>query len=249
MAAPVNNAMNQLTVRLRSNPRSLAFTTCLAMQEFLAARPELRDLFCARRDEVRLSPAAQLFFTEYPDTLHLVALVNDALPETAIVTPVWARIADACPRGDLRILVDDGDPAILENVVNDPDALAEIDGIELPQLLIFDDEWQLQARWGPRPPAADAYLDEWLARHPEFETLGDAAAPEAQQAFAELNRALTYEMRVWYNSGLDRDCVQGVQAMLATLQDEPEGGESAEGSDSSAAGNVGDAADASDDEG
>jgi hypothetical protein len=209
---------------LRFEGRPLAFATCLSMGEYLAARPELCRLFCARRDEVRIPPAAQLFFAEYPDTLHLVALVNDALPETSVVVPAWARIADACPRADLRVLVDDGDPAALENVLNDPDALAEIDGAELPQLLVFDDEWQLQTRWGPRPPAAEAYLDEWLACHPEFETLGDAAAPEAQRAFAELSRVLAYEMRIWYNSGLDRDCVQGVQALLAALQDDAEGG-------------------------
>jgi hypothetical protein len=230
---------------LRFRQRALAFTTCLTVQEFLAARPELRDLFCARRDEVRLSPAAQLFFTEYPDTLHLVALVNDALPETAIVTPVWARIADACPRADLRVLVDDGDTAALETMVNDPDALAELDGVELPQLLVFDDEWQLQARWGPRPPAADAYLDEWLAGHPEYEALADtlpAPTPEAQQAFAALNRALACDMRIWYNSGLDRDCVQGVQAVLAALQDEADGGEIADSNADSSA----DSADAGD---
>lgn len=220
--------------------RSLAFTACLTVEEYLAPRPDLRDLFGARRDEVRVPPAAQLFFAEYPDTLHFVALVNDVLSETVIVAPIWTRIADACPRADLRVLVDDGDPATLENMVNDPDALAEFDGIELPQLLIFDDEWQLQARWGPRPPAAEAYLDEWLTRHPEFETLGDVATPEAQQSYADLNRALTYEMRIWYNSGLDRESVEGVRATLAALQDE------SEGSDGS---NAGDAVVVSDDEG
>lgn len=227
-------------VRPRFEQRSLAFAACLDVGEYLGARPDLRDLFCARRGEVRIPPAAQLFFAEYPDTLHFVALVNDALPETAVVTPVWARIADACSRADLRVLADDGDTA-LGKVINDPDALAEIDGVELPQLLIFDDEWQLQARWGPRPPAADVYLDEWLAGHPEYETLADGAAsltaptPEAQQAFAALNRALTHEMRIWYNSGLDRECVQGVQAVLAALQEEADPGDGGDGDEGDAA--------------
>ena len=116
-------------------------------------------------------------------------------------------------------------------MLNDPDALADLDDAELPQLLVFDDEWQLQARWGPRPPAADALLDEWLALHPEFETLGDGATTEAQRSLAELNQALTHEMRIWYNSGLDRECVQGVQALLAALQEdgEEEGGGEGDG--------------------
>jgi hypothetical protein len=224
---------------LRFRQRTFAFTTCLTVEEYLAAHPDLCDLFRARRGEVRIPPAAQLFFAEYADTLHFVALINDALPETCVVAPVWARIAEACPRADLRVLVDDGDPASLENVLNEPDAVAELDGVELPQLLVFDEEWQFQTRWGPRPPAADACLDQWLASHPEFEALSEAGTPEAQRAFAELNRALTCEMRIWYNSGLDRDCVQGVQSVLAALQDEAEGGESPERSDS-AEGDAGD---------
>ena len=213
--------------------RSLAFATSLSVAEYLAARPHLQRLFRARRSEVRVSPEAQLFFIEYADTLHFVALVSDSLPETVVVVPVWARIADVCPRCDLRVLVDDGDPAALAAMLNDPDALADLDDAELPQLLVFDDEWQLQARWGPRPPAADALLDEWLALHPEFETLGDGATTEAQRSLAELNQALTHEMRIWYNSGLDRECVQGVQALLAALQEdgEEEGGGEGEGGD------------------
>lgn len=213
----------------RFRQRALAFSSSLTVEEYLAARPAMKRLFCARRDEVRLPPAAQLFFCDYPDVLHFIALVNDALPETSVGVPVWARIAAACPRADLRLLADD-DPAALEALINDPDAWADLDGVELPQLLVFDEEWQLQARWGPRSPAADAALDEWMGRHPDFEPPADGAPPGEQQAFAAMTQALALEMRVWYNSGLDRECVEGIQALLASLQgDEGESGESAEG--------------------
>ena len=98
---------------------------------------------------MRIPPDDQGFYASYPDTLHMAAVVNIHLPDTPAVLPLWVRLATACPRADLRVLNDDN-LAPLQRLIGDEAAL-DLETLELPALLIFDDEWQLQAHWGPRP--------------------------------------------------------------------------------------------------
>lgn len=173
-----------------------------------------------RLTEVRIPPDVQHFFTDWSATLFLVAVVEAELPDTPGVLPVWAAVTRCCPRAELRIL-DPNQIGLLEQLVGGESEL-DLQSLELPALLIFDDEWVLQANWGPRPASAEPLLDEWLARHPEYEQLvaADEAGDEsASLPLGELGEALQWEMRTWYNSGLDRDVAREMQALVAALSE------------------------------
>lgn len=196
--------------------KALAFTACLTVQEFLDARPLLRQ----RLAEIRMAVSDQEFLTYYPDYLNCLILLNEESPETLVVVPILMRLAAACPRMVLNVVRDTDDLSGVAALVEEAELPSRISEIDLPQLLIFDEEWIFEAQWGPHPKAAEAYLDEWFERHPEYETLESEETLQAQQQYAHLLDRLTQEMRVWYNSNLNRACVSEICALLASLLDE-----------------------------
>lgn len=219
-------------------PPALLYTRCATVAEYLAGCAQTGSLVPQRLREVRLTPTVQRVLVEFPETLHLLALAPEGLPDCTGVAPLWIRMAESCPRAELRFAGESELP-LVEQLLGD-DAPFDLDRLELPQLLLLDDEWHPLAHWGPRPHAADGWLDEWLAQHPDYELLSEALAAAQQgeevhpaalaaargqtlhDAFAALNQQLMLHMRVWYNSGLDAEASSELQALLAGLQAESE---------------------------
>lgn len=193
--------------------KSLAYTSASSLEEFLAFEIDDSQRYGVRLQEVRIDADAQLFFNSYPDTLYFVLLVTVDDPDTLAVLPIVARIAASSPRFGLRILRDDADLSLMNMLVDEVDFLEDLDDLDLPQLYVFDEEWQLQEQWGPRPQEAEAYLESWLEQHPEYEALDDDS-----EAYGAVVTALNNEMRLWYNSGLTQACVAEIWQLLAGLQ-------------------------------
>lgn len=201
--------------------RSVAFTSCATFMEYVSsAPPEIASLFRQRRSEVRFHSGDQQFFVDYPDVLNLIVLVSDGAPDTPVILPLLARMAGLCGRAELRVVTDDA-LSMLEPLL-DPETEIDLENLELPQLFIFDADLQLQAQWGLRPQAVDAYLEEWLSAHPRYETLGESDDPAEQAEYAQLNLQLALLMRVWFNSGIDHECTNEIRTLLAGLQEEDE---------------------------
>ena len=199
--------------------RSIAFSTSPTFGEYAAGVSEYGLLLRQRLREVRLHPADQQFFNEYSDALNLLAVVNDGAPDLPAALPVWARIAALCLQADLRVVTEDAAEATLSRLLNG-DADIDLENMDLPQLFFFDEEWQFQGQWGPRPQAMELFLDDWLATHPDYEQLAENDNSTAQQRFNSLNDLLRLEMRVWCNSGIDRECAHEIRDLLAALQEE-----------------------------
>lgn len=224
-------------IRTQTLPLAVAYTGCPTVGEYLEQQAPPGSPLRLRLREVRLTSEAQCAMAEFPETLHLLALAPEGLPDNVGVVPLWIRMAESCPRAELRFAGEFEFPHA-ERLLGDDPSL-QIDALELPHLILFDEEWRPVAHWGPRPSAADPLLDEWLAQHPDFELLFegisaelrgdpvDAAAHAAngqplQQAFGALNQQLMLQMRIWYNSGLDAEASNELQALLAGLRDETE---------------------------
>lgn len=203
---------------------ALAYTLCPTPAEFLSMCEEPFASVARRRiGEARIPAAVQATLVDYPDTVNFLAVVGVGLPDSAVLLPLWMRMANAMPRAELRV-VDERALPMLERLLGDEDDV-EIESIELPTLLIFDEEWHYQGRWGPRPAAAETMLDAWLAQHPEYEALAEMDEAESTAvnvdpgAWASLTEALTLQMRMWYNSGLDADASAEILALLVSLQE------------------------------
>ncbi len=197
-----------------------AFTAGETFKEFCNAQPlELAGLLRRIFAGTRIDPDTQLYLATYPNWLTCVVLVEDQTPDTAMIVPILVRIADACPRLELRIVPDTTDLTALNELVDDELDLEEDMGdIDLPLLLFFDEEWNQQARWGPRPAAAEKRLDDWLTIHPEYEALLDDEKSDNSPALEQLVNQLTHQMRLWYNNDLTAACVGEIRAILEKLE-------------------------------
>jgi hypothetical protein len=206
-----------------ADAKSLTYLTLPTFAEYVASCRR-RALLETRLCEIRLLPDEQAFFVNYPDLVHLVVVIADDEPDTFAVLPVLAHLAIMSPRIDLRVLREE-DAARLALLIDDPAAGEWLADNSLPLVFAFDEEWQLLDQWDPRPPAAEAQLAQWLARHRDFVTLTESHDPADQSYYYDLLEQLTQEMRLWYNSGLNQVCAQGVRSRLARLYQEAAGNE------------------------
>lgn len=197
-----------------------AFTAGETFDEFCAAQPSnlaslLRRIFAG----VRIDPDTQLYLTNYPIWLTAIVIVEDMAPDTAMIVPILVRMAEACPRLELRIMSTSTNLTALNDLVEeDMDLEEDFDDLEFPLLLFFDDEWNQQARWGPRPGAAEKRLADWLAAHPDYEALLDSDDGEDSPEFSPLLEQLIHQMRFWYNDDLTAACVDEIRGVLETLE-------------------------------
>lgn len=204
--------------RILHPDKLLAYQRGMRYAEFIKRTQRFGGLLRIRYDETRLGPAVQLAAACFPETMNILAVVSEEDPDTLAVLPIVARLVAAGPRFSLRILNDDDDLAPLAVLAPELDLTTLLDEWDLPQFLCFDEDWYLQAQWGPRPNAAEAQVERWLASHPEYETLADDESPEGQEQYAALVEELVYEMRVWYNSELAQRCLDEWLELLRVWQ-------------------------------
>lgn len=201
-----------------SLPGLLLLSDGMTFQEFVENSSIYRRLLFQRYDEIRLTPDQQFYLAHYPDVLHLVLIVSEDSPDTIAIAPVIQRLVDASTRLALYIWRDEDDLTALDARVEDLDLSDDSDDFDVPLLLVFDEEGEFQTQWGPRPAAADTLLDAWLAQHPTYEALAEADDDENQDEYLQLLDELCYQMRVWYNSGLNQTCAEEVRELLEALQ-------------------------------
>jgi hypothetical protein len=221
-ASPVTSSaassVAAVNVRAVQHDKLLAYSRGLRFAEFVKRSERFGRLLQTRTDETRLGPAVQLAAACFPETMNILAVVSEEDPDTLAVLPIIARLIAAGPRLMLRILSDDDDLVPLFVLAPDLDPTTLLNEWDLPQFLCFDEDWFLQAQWGPRPNAAEVEVEAWLASHPEYETLADDESPEGQEQYAALVAELLYEMRVWYNSGLAQSCLDEWLELLRAWQ-------------------------------
>ena len=198
----------------------MAFTTALTLKEYIQGSELYGKMLGIRCDEIRLLPEIQSYLATYPDLLYVIVVATPEDPDTVAVVPILATIVGSSARLSMRLLRDEDDLTLLDGLLEDEDLLNELDDLDLPQAFFFDEEWQLVGQWGPRPAEAEAYLDGWLEENPEYERLSESDDDADQEAYAILLDRLTYEMRVWYNSGLNDACIGEVYDLLVNLQND-----------------------------
>lgn len=214
-------------VILLADDKALAVAHGLTFAEYCQSQADRGRLLQVRYAETRLLPEVQAAMVDYADALVVVALVTDDDPDTIAALPVVARLLAASCRMQLRIFTD-ADVRLLAPLLPDIDLLAALEEWDLPQFLIFDEDWEFQAQWGPRPEQAERNLLEWLSRYPEYETMADDDSAAAQERYSALTTDLIHEMRVWCNSSLAAACQREFYAVLASLLASEEASEASE---------------------
>ncbi|MBV7336470.1 thioredoxin family protein [Chloroflexi bacterium TSY] len=199
-------------------PITLTLLAGQSFREFVSSNSIYQSLMLRRYEEARIPTQNQQLLVDYPDSQHWTFLCTEDSPDTVAVLPLLQRLAETNRRFDLTIFREEDDLKPLDALVDDLDLTGDLSEVDTPLLFIFDEEFQLLGQWGPRPQAAEAYLDEWLDLHVEYEALADSEELDDQIEFATLLDALTLEMRVWYNSHLGDECVSEICQLLETVQ-------------------------------
>lgn len=187
--------------------KSVIYQRLPTFAEYLVLVPQSRSLLETRLREVRIPPDDLSFFVAYPRRTRLLAVVSDDSPSTLVVLPVIAHVAEQSPRLDLRVVREAEAADLLAALTGEAQAGDFLADAALPRLLIFDDQWQIQAHWGPHPKEIDAYR----ARRQPAQTNPTPHTPAHQ------TDQLTQELRLWYNSGLNDHCIAELRTLLAAL--------------------------------
>ena len=234
------------------NHAAFLFAAAPTYEEYLAGDLAPARLLRARMAEIRVSPGDQAFFSNLPEPVYLVAVAPGDSPSTVAVLPIMVRIARTSSRIDLRVLQEDDGIELLRKLIDDPELLDSLPQLDLPLLVVFDRERRYLGHWGPHPQGLHPYLDEWLSRYPNFETLSEDDTAQGEATYASLTEQLTHELRLWFNSGLNQACVAEIRSLFPSPQDDSGHGPDAAalaGLDHSRAGGGSDADDDNGDEG
>jgi hypothetical protein len=122
----------------------------LTFEQFVAqARPEHRALWEGIYRHAR-SPewAVDLVGGR---RLHLLAITEDWCMDTSNTIPFLARVAESVTGVDLRLILRDANPAIMDRYLTNG-------ARAIPVLIILNGEFREVGRWGPRPSELQAWV-------------------------------------------------------------------------------------------
>ncbi len=83
--------------------------------------------------------------------LHLLAITEDWCMDTSSTIPFLARVAESVPGIDLRLILRDANPAIMDRYLTNGRRA-------IPVLIILDGNFRELGRWGPRPSELQAWV-------------------------------------------------------------------------------------------
>ena len=83
--------------------------------------------------------------------LHLLAISEDWCMDTSNTIPFLQRVAEAVPGIDLRLILRDKNPAIMDRYLTNGSR-------SIPVLIILDGQFREVGKWGPRPVDLQAWV-------------------------------------------------------------------------------------------
>ena len=83
--------------------------------------------------------------------LHLLAITEDWCLDTSNTLPFIARVVEAVPGLDLRLILRDSNAPIMDHFLTDGSR-------SIPVVIVLDEEFRLVGHWGPRPSELQAWV-------------------------------------------------------------------------------------------
>ncbi len=128
------------------------FESALTFTDYLATVRQHEGLWRAVYERARLPEDVLEAARAIPGVWRLLALSEDWCGDASNILPVVARLAEALPDVELRLLSRDDNPDLMD---------AHLTGgrsRSIPVVMLLDAEWKEAAWWGPRPAA----LQKWV---------------------------------------------------------------------------------------
>jgi hypothetical protein len=174
------------------------YENAVPFDEFVDGAKENQELWRAVYRLATIPPELIERASAVPGQWHLLALVEDWCGDAVNTIPVLARLAEAVPNLELRLLTRDENPDLMDAHLSPTGARA------IPVVMVLDDEYEEHAWWGSRPRE----LQEWVL------TTGLA-----------MEKAARYrEIRAWYARDRGRSVVTEIIALIEASVDRVQGG-------------------------
>lgn len=156
-------------------------------EQFVATAEANRELWGAIHQRARLEPEAVERLRAIPGQWHLLVLNEDWCGDAVNTVPLVARLAEAAPNVDLRILGRDANPDLI-------DAHLTNGSRSIPVVILLDEDYRERGWWGPRP----SELQRWV--------LGEGM---------QLDKTERYRLvRQWYARDRGRTTVDEILTLL-----------------------------------
>ena len=140
--------------------------------------------------------------------LSISAMTEEWCGDSAVTLPFVARLAEAVPGIELRILFGKDQPELK--------AAYEGDGYEsIPMLSFFDASWNEIGRWMERPKPANEKVGAWVAARPRIGEIYGKDDPESQRELKEIFAGLVSEMEGWYRDEYWKDTLSEIREVLS----------------------------------
>jgi len=124
-----------------------------SFSEFLHRPKNNSELWDALYKRATLSEDAVARATRVQRPWHLLVLSEDWCGDSINTLPVIARLTEAQPLIDMRIISRDANPDLIDSHLT---GLAKA----IPVIILLDDEFNERAWWGPRPGSLQAWVTE-----------------------------------------------------------------------------------------
>lgn len=122
--------------------------------EFLDSEIAFQDLWHQIYERAELPEEAEAAAEAIKGTWRLLVLAEDWCGDAVHVVPFLARLQEAFPQFELRILSRDENPEIMDTHLTNGTR-------SIPVVIILDEDYQEVAWWGPRPqPLQEFFLKE-----------------------------------------------------------------------------------------
>ena len=163
------------------------YAAALSFDAYLDTVVENAQLWRDAARLARLSDGAAARAAALPGRWHLLVLSEDWCGDAVNTVPFVARLADAAPALDVRVLGRDANPDVI-------DAHLTSGSRSIPIVIAYDESFREHAWWGPRPTALQAWV------------MGEGQA---------LDKAARYRhVRTWYARDRGRTTLDEVLRML-----------------------------------
>lgn len=187
------------------------FESGLTWRSYLSEMKDHRETSSSLYENSRLSAENTERFSRFVERhggrLSISAITEDWCGDSAVTLPIVARLAEAVPGVEFRVLVQNRYPEIR--------AAYREDGYEsIPVLSLFDAEWTELGRWMERPKSANARVAAWVAERPRIKELYGKEDHASKRELKEIFGGLVLEMAEWYPQGYWDDLLDELAAIL-----------------------------------
>jgi hypothetical protein len=132
--------------------RSEAWMDGMTYAQFLRTAKDYVELWRGNYERAAVPPEVAARARAIPGRWHLLALSADWCIDATSPIPALARLADAVPALDLRVLDRDQHLALMDEHLTGGTARS------IPVVILLDDELGERAWWGPRPGPLQAWF-------------------------------------------------------------------------------------------